>query len=231
MAALIILGGDMPFTPFTQSDFFSLQEVSKNNSPDSLRLKIDDLREGLAQFPEYNLDFFKNRIARRPGMRGSGGLVFGEPHFEDKYWFLYTVGGDQDQVQLNIAMFPEYIRVGLGFMMGRQDIPKMPAFHVFQTFLGARPPIPFRDALFESVKNNNLRLEGYESNDPKDIIERLETYVVHGDRDKDFIFIGHLWNPEEARHKQIEDYREAFLEFMPFYEELLLAGGRYRFYI
>lgn len=169
----------MPFTPFDESDFSALQEVSKNSIPDSLRLKIWDLRVGLGQFPEYNLDFFKNRIARRPGMYGSNGMVFGPPRLENQYWYFYTVGGDQDQVQLNIAMDPGYIRVGLGFMIGRQNIPKMPAFHVFQTFLCARPPIPFRDAFFECVKNNNLRLEGYESNDPKDIIQRLETYVVH----------------------------------------------------
>jgi hypothetical protein len=48
-----------------------------------------------------------------------------------------------DQVQLNIGMFPEYLRVGLDFMIGRQVKPKIPAFNVFQTFLGSHPPLPF----------------------------------------------------------------------------------------
>jgi hypothetical protein len=41
-------------------------------------------------------------------------------------------------------MVKDYIRVGLGFQIGRQVAPKVPAFYVLQSFLGTRPPLPFQ---------------------------------------------------------------------------------------
>lgn len=58
----------------------------------------------------------------------------------------------------------------------------------------------------------------------------LETYVVPADGSPVFVFVGALWDVQEAANKTIDAYREVFLELMPFYEELLLAGGRYVFY-
>ncbi|MDI7259172.1 MAG: hypothetical protein QME90_04525, partial [Thermodesulfobacteriota bacterium] len=110
----------MPFTLFNKDDFALMTNVTYRSIPPPLEVKIEELRNGLGQFPEYQIDFFSKRIVRRPAMRGRDGLVFGPPRSDEKHWYLYVVGGDQDQVQLNIGMWPDYIRVGLGFQIGRQ---------------------------------------------------------------------------------------------------------------
>ena len=123
------------FTPFVQSDFELVQRLSKDEPNSQLASKTEALRKALDGFPEFSLDYFKHKITRRPRMKGRGGMVFGNARWENNYWYFYNVGGDQDQVQLNIGMSPSHIRVGLGFMIGRQVVPKPPAFNVFQTFL------------------------------------------------------------------------------------------------
>lgn len=222
----------MAFTPFGSQDFNLMASVNHAPVP-QLEQKINELRNELCNFPEYDLDFFRKRIVRRPTMRGSGGLVFGLPRWDDKHWYFYTVGGDQDQVQLNIAMWPTHIRVGMAFMIGRQENPKIPAFQVFQSFLGMRPPLPFRNAFFNCVAKNKFDIE--EDGDPLNInnaaelVNKLETHVIP--LSKHFILIGKIWDIDEASTKTAEDYRNVLLELMPFYEELLLAGGRYTFYV
>ncbi len=221
----------MPFIPFTTRDFSSMASVTASSIPTSLEAKINYLRNELGEFPEYKLDFFRNRIVRRPTMKGKTGLVFGPPKSMDNHWYLYIVGGDQDQVQLNIGMGQDHIRVGMGFMIGRQVRPKIPAFHILQTFLGVRPPIPFRDAFYQCIKRNGFQIEGEATKDANEIINILETYVIPADDSSVFIFIGKLWDISEAVTKVAEDYRNIFLELLPFYEELILAGGRYTFNI
>ena len=219
------------FTPFDTNDFELMEHVSKSSIPDILFSKIEELRKGLGQYPEYQLDFFRKRIVRKPNMRGVNKLVFGRPRSTDKHWYLFVVGGDQDQVQLNIGMWPDYLRVGLGFQIGRQINPKIPAFHLFQTFLGIRPPIPFRDAFYKCVQKNRFLSEQIDAKSSDELLHRLETYVVPADTSPVFIFVGSIWDKQEATTKNIEDYRNVFLELMPFYEELLLAGGRYKFLV
>jgi len=232
IAQVPFVGEDhMKFIPFDQQDFDLMKQVKRKHTlPTPLERKITALRAELCAFPEFQLEFFGKRIRRRPKMRGQKGLVFGPPRPDEKHWYLFIVGGDQDQVQLNIGMWPEYIRVGLGFQIGRQVSPKIPAFQVFQTFLGVRPPLPFRDAFFDAVKRNNWRIENEPKlTDPHTIIQHLETFVIPAGTGPVFVFIGALWTPQESATKGVSDYRKVFRELMPFYEELILAGGRYVF--
>lgn len=222
----------MPFIPFTAQDFAQTAQIADGGPiPAPLAQKITDLRQGLGTCPEFQLDFFRRRIVRRPGMHGSNGLVFGQPRAYAGHWFLFVVGGDQDQVQLNVGMFADYIRVGMGFMIGRQVAPKIPAFHVFQSFIGMRPPLPFRDALYRCIERNQFRIESVQTKDADETLHRLETYVVPADGETVFVFLGAMWDPPTAATKSLDAFRSVFLELMPFYEELLLAGGRYRFYV
>ena len=225
----------MSFSPFNQSDFHLMKTVRHKKPPQELESKTEALRKALAGFPEFELDFFRNRLARRPKMRGRQSLVFGPARWEDQDWYLFDVGGDQNQVQLNIGMFPDHIRVGLGFMIGRQVAPKPPAFHVFQTFLGIRPPLPFRNALLEVISGSGLRVEIQGNverlSDPNEILARLETYHVPPNEETVFVFLGHIWTPAEAETKVASDFRAAFASIMPFYEELILASGSYFFHI
>lgn len=221
----------MALSTFTENDFKLMEQIGYEFIPDQLDNKIRELRFEIGQFPEYQLDYFRNRIVRRPNMRGRDGLVFGRPRTMAKHWYLYNVGGDQDQVQLNIGMTTEYIRVGLGFMIGRQVRPKIPAFRILQTFLGVRPPLPFRDAFYKCIEENGFEIEDFDKNDVDEIINHLETFVIPTDSSPVFIFIGKLWSINDAITKTAEDFREVFLKLMPFNEELILAGGRYTTYV
>lgn len=225
----------MSFSSFNQSDFHLMKTVHHKKPPRALELKTEALRKALAAFPEFELDFFRSRLARRPKMRGRQGLVFGPARWADQHWYLFDVGGDQNQVQLNIGMFPDHIRVGLGFMIGRQITPKPPAFHVFQTFLGTRPPLPFRNALLEAIAGSGLRVEIQGNveriDNPNEILTRLETYHVPPNEETVFVFLGQIWNPKEAEIKGASDFRAAFASILPFYEELILASGSYYFHI
>lgn len=222
----------MPFTPFSHADFSDVATLrSGQPPPQPLLAKTEDLRTALGTYPEFELEFFKHRLARRPSMRGRNGLVFGQARWGEQHWFLFDVGGDQNQVQLNVGMFPTHVRVGLGFMIGRQVAPKPPAFHVFQTFIGARPPLPFRNALLEAIATYDLRLEIQGQVEPivaaSDILMRLETYHVPPNVETVFVFVGHIWDPPAAASKDAGEFRIAFNHVMPFYEELILASGGY----
>jgi hypothetical protein len=166
-------------------------------------------------------------------MRGESGLVFGHARAGEKHWYLYVVGGDQDQVQFNIGMYRHHMRVGLGFQIGRQVNPKIPAFHLLQTFLGTRPPLPFRDAFLQMVQNNDFHIEDRGTPvmaDASSSLQYLETFVVPADEIPTFVLIGAIWPSEEAVRKRVEDFRRVFRVLMPFYEALLLMGGRFVYY-
>ena len=223
------------FIPFSARDFELMQNVDKGQLPSALQTKIDALRHELNQYPEFQLASFRNRVVRRPGMIGDreDGLVFGHPRSDSKHWYLYVVGGDQDQVQLNIGMFPSHLRVGLGFQIGRQVRPKIPAFHLLQTFLGVRPPLPFRDAFLQTIKKQKFSIEDRGDptfGTPEELVELLETFVVPADEDATFILIGAIWKPKEASEKRTADFREVFRQLLPFYEALVLMGGRFAYY-
>jgi hypothetical protein len=128
-------------------------------------------------------------------------------------------------------MFADYIRVGMGFMIGRQVAPKIPAFYLLQSFLGRRPPLPFRDALYNCIEKNHFQIEGIQTGDADETLHRLETYVISPDEETVFVFLGAVWGVATASTKTLDSYRSVFFQLMPFYEELLLAGGRYQFYI
>ncbi len=225
----------MSFAPFDRADFKLMQDVRYKEPPEELQLKTETLRNALGEFPEFGLDFFRYRLARRLKMRGRHGLVFGPARWDEQHWYLFDVGGDQNQVQLNIGMFPDHIRIGLGFMIGRQVAPKPPAFHVFQTFLGVRPPLPFRNALLEAIAEHALVVEIQgeveQLSDPNMILARLETYHVPPNEETVFVFLGQIWSAEEAESKGASDFRSAFATIMPFYEDLILASGSYYFHI
>lgn len=221
----------MVFSPF---DAFDFQQVTllHGTAPQSLVDKTNELRRDLGAYPEFKLHFFRQRLARRPHMRGRNGLVFGPARWGDRHWFLYDVGGDQNQVQLNIGMCPNHIRVGLGFMIGRQVAPKPPAFHVFQTFLALRPPLPFRNALLETIAQHGLRIEIQgqvePATDPAAIVACLETYHVPSNKKETvFVFLGHIWSPTEAAAKDAAAFRAALSHLLPFYEFLILGSGSF----
>lgn len=105
----------LSFTPFDRGDFTQIRSVASGSMPPTLKAKIDSLRQSLGAYPEFDLKTFSSRVVRRPNVRGDAGLVLGQARAVDQHWFTYVVGGDQDEVQLNIGMFETHIRVGIGF--------------------------------------------------------------------------------------------------------------------
>lgn len=164
-------------------------------------------------------------------MRGHKGSIFGPARTEGSHWYLFNTGGDQDEIQLNIGMWPTHIRLGIGFQIGRQVVHKLPAFLTFQALLGHRPPLPFRDALLKCLERNGFAIEDRGNpvkGTPEYLVQYLETYVLPHNQ-KTFVLIGALWEPPVAATKTVEDYRRVFLELMPFYEALILVSGRMTF--
>ena len=95
-----------------------------------------------------------------------------------------------------------------------------------------RPPLPFRDALFRCIEENKFQIEAPEAvitGDAEHILHRLETYVVPSNVTS-FLLLGAIWDPPTAASKTLDDYHLVFRALTPFYEKLLLAGGRYEFY-
>jgi hypothetical protein len=133
-------------------------------------------------------------------------------------------------------MFETHLRVGLGFMMGRQVALKMPAFRLFQLFLGLRPPIPFRSAFHECIEQNKFSLEI--RGEPKfgmvgraeEVIGFLETYSPPADEEPIFLLVGALWKPKEAVEKSAQDFRNIFRTLLPSYEAIILMGGRFSYF-
>jgi hypothetical protein len=216
----------MNFAPFQAADFSSMEKVGPDSIPKQLEDKIDALRQALGAFPEFRPDVFP-RLVRRKVRPADDGVVFRRAKSEEQHWYFYNRGGDQDQVQLNVGMFPDYIRVGLGFQIGRQVSPKIPAFHVLQSLLGARPPLPFRDAFYQCIGRNKFGIEGQPRlRDAESITQRLEVFHIPSDDSPVFVFVGALWDPAEASKKRADDYRKVFDELLPFYEALILTAGR-----
>lgn len=223
-----------PFAPFTATDFSQVAHLVWGGAiPSPLRDKIDALRTELGGFKEFAPDYFRCRIARKENAKYAEGLVFGGPRVQDGHWFLYNVGGDQDQVQLNIGMYKDLIRVGLGFMLGRAARPKPPAFTVLQQLLSARPALPFRQILTDLLQRRAdfgiacpdgflTRSTGYRA---QDLVQWLETHVPPAN-ETTFILVGALWDPAQASTKHVEDYREVFCSLMPVYEALIILSAR-----
>ncbi len=61
---------------------------------------------------------------------------------------------------------------------------------------------------------------------PDDVMHHLETYVVPADNSPVFVFLGALWEPQEASQKKDTEYRRVFDELLPFYQALILMAGR-----
>jgi len=215
----------MSFEPFTKADFASMKRVREEGIPASLAQKVDALRLALSEFPEFQDEQFRYLRGRRTRLSDDG-LIFRRAVAEEEHWYFYNRGGDQDQVQLNVGMWESYIRVGLGFQIGRQVSPKQPAFHLLQTFVGMRPPLPFRDALYRCIERNQFGIEGQKNTNVDDVMHHLETYVVPPDDSPVFVFLGALWKPDVARQKTAAHYRQVFDQLLPFYQALILMAGR-----
>ena len=202
-----------------------MKGVRQKVIPDSLRKKVDALRHSLTEFPEFQDEQFRYLRGRRTRLSDDK-LIFRRAVAGDEHWYFYNRGGDQDQIQLNNGMWESYIRVGLGFQIGRQVSPKKPAFHLLQTFVGMRPPLPFRDALYRCIERNQFGIEGQTITNVDDVMLHLETYVVPADDSAVFVFLGALWKPDIASQKTVAQYRHVLDQLLPFYQALILMAGR-----
>ena len=97
-------------------------------------------------------------------------------------------------------------------------------------------PIPFRAALHNCIEQNKFSLEV--RGEPyfnllgraEDAIRFLETYSPPADEEPIFLLVGALWKPGEAATKKAEDFRGIFRALLPFYEAIVLMGGRFSYF-
>jgi hypothetical protein len=220
------------YMPFQESDFALMSKVDNETIPEVLSDKVEKIRGSLAQYPEFQFGPFKRHVLRRPEMNSRDGFIFAPPVVSKAHWYCYSIGGEEDQVHLNFGMWPTHVRVGMGFTVGRQARPTLPAFRQFQSFLGVRPPLLFRDQFHRCVKRNRF---GFEEagmpywGDAYDILHMLESDVAPSlEEAAILLFVGAMWKPEEAVRKTVADIRDALRDLMPFFEALVLMGGRFQ---
>lgn len=64
----------------------------------------------------------------------------------------------------------------------------------------------------------------------EEVIGFLETYTPPADEEPIFVLVGALWKPEEAAGKNVQDFRNVFRALLPFYEAIILMGGRFSYF-
>jgi hypothetical protein len=221
------------FALFDEKDLELTRRLTPDEPmPPELADKIETLRRALSQYPEFQVSSFKRHLLRRGDTVATDHVVFSPPQKHAGHWYSYSMGGEFDQVHLNIGMWPTHFRVGLGFAVGQSVKSALPAFRQFQGFLGMRPPLMFRDAFYKCVKRNNFGLEDSGLpywGDAHDILMRLETYVAPDAKEAGILLVvGSLWKSEVLARKTVADMRKSLRELLPFYEALVLMAGRFQ---
>lgn len=210
---------------FTEEDFKLMNNVRNEQScPQDLKEKIARLRHELSAFPEFNLPYFDRRIRKFGSMkRQTGNMLFGEPHFGEKYWYLFNVGGEGDQMQLNIGMSPDYLRVGVAFIAsGKAVARRLPGFERFKT--AVLHNLYVNRGFKDCVSNNSFKVEDQpELDSPNKITDWLSQLTPEDLKERAFLFIGSLWKPTEGAAKTVADFRKVFHALLPFYELTMIS--------
>ncbi len=177
--------------PVRETEFSNIETRNK----ESIRSRFDPFVRELHSFlNETSCLSDVHRIRRRWSPRSTAQRTFKEFVVEPEHWYTYNAGG-RNEAQFNVGMFPDYLRVGLGFEFtrggfGEPDVVQ-PLYRRFREVIGQH------EQIFERfVQQNSLQVEWLPERK-----KRLE-YVSTGDVTKwllrrppkvpDWIFIGRL---------------------------------------
>jgi hypothetical protein len=99
--------------PVTESQFRDLEGATKEQVGKRAASFVSDLRSFLNQGSCLN-DI--QSIRRRWSPRSNARLAFegGDFPADSEHWYIYNSGG-RNEAQFNVGLFPDYLRIGLGF--------------------------------------------------------------------------------------------------------------------
>ncbi len=179
------------------------------------------------------------RIRRDWNHRVSSRLAFegGDFPTDREHWYTYNTGG-RNEAQFNIGLFPEYLRVGLGFeftekMFGNPDR-VLTAYDAFRGIVENH-----QRALHRFAQDNALRIEwlpkGKRGRAALEYIPTQDTvgWLVRRKKEADWIFVGRLLRRiddaeilgDPARLKDVME--SVFAGFKPLWQDAQTEAARY----
>ncbi len=181
--------------PVTESRFRDLEGANK----EQVKARAAPLVESLHSYLNFS-SCLKGiqRIRRDWNPRTKSRLAFeGDEFLTDReHWYTYNTGG-RSEVQFNVGLFPDHLRVGLGFELTRRAFGEpekvLTAYDAFRSLVERDQPILDRFA-----QKNGLWIEwlpkGKSGRDGLEYVESkdLTAWLVSRKKEADWIFVGRL---------------------------------------
>ena len=99
--------------PITESQFRDLEGATKQQVKKRAAPFVRELRTFLNQGSCLS-DIQHIRRSWKPRVKTRLAFAYGEVLADREHWYIYNAGG-RNEAQFNIGLFPDYLRIGLGF--------------------------------------------------------------------------------------------------------------------
>jgi hypothetical protein len=179
----------MPPPVIREEEFRLLEKANKENVKSRFSVFYIELREFLNSLPcLQNIQQIREKwvYGVRQNLAFAGDLI---PEYE--HWYAYNTGG-RNEAQFNIGMFPDYLRIGLGFEFTKKKGGDPERVHsAYDSFLVV---IQQEDTFKNFVQKNYLEIEWVPKDETILKYERTEdvvNWLLHPPP-ADWIFIGRL---------------------------------------
>jgi hypothetical protein len=178
--------------PVTESRFQALEGATK----EQVRKRADPYVRDLRSFLNRGSCLSDlQRIRREWSPRSRARLAFEGDEFptDREHWYIYNTGG-RNEAQFNVGLFPDYLRIGLGFEFTKkvhgkpEDVER-----VYDHFCSVVRQ--YRQGFDRFAKENSLQVEWR----PKGTAHReyvstqeLSEWLLHGSERFEWVFVGRL---------------------------------------
>lgn len=219
--------------PVTESQFRDLEGATKHQVRKRATPFVRDLHSFLNHGSCLS-DIQRIRRSLNPRIRDS--LAFEDFAVDYEHWYTYNTGG-RNEAQFNVGLFPDYLRVGVGFeftpkMYG--DPPRV------QTAYGAFSEVlrQHQQGFDRFAQENSLQVEWCpEGKTGRDNLKYVPTdnvlrWLIRP-KVADWIFVGRLLNREKDAEilrdpvRLKEAMERVFKGFKPLWQEAQMASARY----
>jgi hypothetical protein len=178
--------------PVTESRFQDLEGATK----EQVRKRADPYVRDLRSFLNRGSCLSDiQRIRRGWGPRSRARLAFEGDEFptDREHWYIYNTGG-RNEAQFNVGLFPDYLRVGLGFEFTKKVHGKPEDVRrVYDQFCSVVRR--YRQGFDRFAQENSLQVEWRpESTAHREYVstEGLSEWLLHGSDPSDWVFVGRL---------------------------------------
>jgi hypothetical protein len=178
--------------PVREEEFQAIDTTDEEEIRDYFRPFVNRLNSFLNETSCLR-DIQDIRRRKNPQITSSQAFVDGYFSTQPKHWYTHNAGG-RNEAQFNIGMFPDYLRVGLGFEFREQMYGNPPAV---QTAYGEfwNTLVQFRQAFDRFAQENSLKVE-WVPQGKSDVIRYVPTQDVAKwllkPKPSDWIFVGRL---------------------------------------